>query len=152
MRMENLAFLRTKKFSRLYSALTNAVLSFSLVFSLFGILGNLTLQNSSGFLTVSGVILLFGQILFVLNNANKRSHLGWILVRFAYVTLFVMILGMLAITIGTVISAFYLLGGNSLLATVLFSSIGFTSWTCFGIGLSGVCYHTHLMEDIWNII
>jgi hypothetical protein len=151
MKMENLDFLKTKRFSRLYSVLTNAVLSLGLVFGLFGILGNLLLQTVSGFLTLSGVILLFGQIVLVLRDANKESQLGWILVRFAYVTLFVMILGMLSITIGSVISTFYLLGGNSLQATILFSSVGFTSLTCFGIGLSGVCYHTLIMEEIWNI-
>lgn len=148
--MENLAFLKTKTFSSYYSITTSAILSLSIIFSLFGILGNLLVQNIAGFLIVLGVVLLFGQILLVLNNVNKGDKVGRILFRFAYVTLFVMILGMLSITGGTLIASFYLAGGNSLQAAVLFSSIGMTSLTCFGIGLSGICYHTHSIENVWN--
>ena len=149
--MKNIAFLKTKVFARYYSIITNAVLSLSLVFSLVGILGNLVVQNIAGILMVLGVGFLFGQILLVLNLANKRDIIGWILVRFSYVTLFVTILGMLAVVGGTIIASFYLLGGNSLQATILFSSVGLTSLACFGIGLSGVSLHTLLIEDAWNI-
>ncbi|MHA2025756.1 MAG: hypothetical protein ACW98U_07625 [Candidatus Thorarchaeota archaeon] len=147
--MENFAFLRTKTFSRYYSVLTNAVLSLSLVLSLLGILGNLAIQNVAGILVVLGIGFLFGQILLVLNLANKRDKVGWILVRFTYVTLFVVILGMLSIVGGTLIASFYLLGGNSLQATVLFSSIGLTSLTSFGICLSGISYHTLSVDRVW---
>ena len=149
--MENIAFLKTKAFARYYSIITNAVLSLSLVFCLIGILGNLVVQNISGVLVVLGVGFLFGQILLMLNKVNKGNKIGWILVRFAYVTLFVVILGMLAIAGGTVIASYYLLGGNSLQASILFSSVGLTSVTCFGICLSGVCFHTLLIENVWNI-
>lgn len=149
--MEKLAFLRTKSFSRYYSGITNAVLSLSLVFSLLGILGNLAIQNIAGILVVLGVGFLFGQILLVLNLVNKSDKIGWILVRFSYVTLFVVILGMLGITGGTVIASFYLLGGNSLQATVLLSSVGLTSLTCFGICLAGICYHTLSIDEVWNV-
>ena len=118
---------------------------------MLGILGNLAIQNIAGILVVLGVGFLFGQIILVLNLANKNDKIGWILVRFSYVTLFVTILGMLAIAGGTVIASFYLLGGNSLHATILLSSVGLTSLTCFGIGLSGVCFHTLLIEKAWNI-
>ena len=149
--MENLDFLRTKTFSRYYSVITNAVLSLSLVFSLLGFLGNLAIQNIAGITVVLGVVLLFGQILLVLNLVNKNDKVGWILVRFSYVTLFVIILGMLSMVGGTLIASFYLLGGNSLQATVLFSSVGLTSFTCFGIGLSGISYHTLTIEKVWNV-
>ena len=148
--MENISFLRTKKFSRIFSAITNAVLSLSLVFGLLGILGNLVVQNIAGILVVLGIGLLFAQILIVLHQVNKGTKIGWILVRFAYVTLFVMILGMLAITGGTLIASFYVVGGNSLQSAVLFSSLGITSSTGFGICLSAVCYHTLSIEDVWN--
>ena len=149
--MEYLAFLRTKTFSRYYSVTTNLVLSLSLVFNLLGILGNLIIQNIAGILVVLGIGFLFGQILLVLNLVNKSDKIGWTLIRFSYVTLFVVIMGMLSITGGTAIASFYLVGSNSLQATVLFSSIGLTSWTCLGIGLSGICYHTLSMEYIWNL-
>lgn len=148
--MENVAFLRTKIFSRYYSILTNAVLSLSLVFSLLGILGNLAIQNIAGILVVLGVGFLFGQILLVLNMVDKSDKMGWILIRFSYVTLFVVILGMLSIVGGIVIASFYLLGGASLQATVLFSTIGLTSLTSFGICLSGICYHTLSIENVWK--
>ncbi|TFH09564.1 MAG: hypothetical protein E4H14_04195 [Candidatus Thorarchaeota archaeon] len=147
--MENLAFLKTKTFSRYYSITTNVVLSLSIVFGLLGILGNVLFQSIAGFLVVLGVGLLFGQILLVLNNVNKSDRVGWILVRFAYMTMFVMILVMLLITVGTLIASFYLLGGNSLQAAILFSSIGMTSFCCIGIGFSGLCYHTHSIENVW---
>ena len=129
--------------------MTNAVLSLSIVFGLLGILGNLLFQSIAGFVVVLGVVLLFGQILLVLNNVNKSDRVGWILVRFAYMTMFVMILGMLSITVGTLIASFYLLGGNSLQAAILLSSIGLTSLASFGICFSGLCYHTHSIENVW---
>lgn len=149
--MENLPFLKTKAFARYYSISTNALLSLSIVFSVLGILGNLVVQNIAGILVVFGVVFLLGQILLALNKVNKGNKIGWILVRFAYVTLFVIILGMLAITGGTLIASFYLLGGNSLQSTVLLSSVGLTSLTCFGICFSAICYHTLPIENVWNV-
>ncbi len=147
--MENLAFLKSKTFSRYYSITTGAILSLSIVFGFLGILRNLLIQSISGFLVVFGVVLLVGQILLVLNFVNRSNKNGWYLIRLAYVTMFVMMLGMLSITGGQLIASFYILGGNSLQANVLFSSIGMTSLACFGICLSGICYHTHSIEDVW---
>ena len=147
--MENLAFLKTKTFSRYYSITTGAILSLSIVFGFLGILGNLLIQSIYGFLVVFSVVLLVGQILLVLNFVNRSNKNGWYLIRLAYVTMFVMMLGMLSITGGQLIASFYILGGNSLQANLLFSSIGMTSLACFGICLSGICYHTHSIEDVW---
>jgi len=150
MRLENLAFLKTKTFSKYYSITTNAVLSLSIVFNLLGILGDLLIQNFAGFLIVLGIILLIGQFLLVLNRANRSDKIGWYVIRLTYVTMFVMMLGMLSITGGQLIASFYLLGGNSLQANLMFSSIGMTSYACFGICFSGICYHTHSIENVWN--
>ncbi len=149
--MEKLNFLKTISFSRTYSVLTNAILSLSLVFILLGILGNPLAQTAAGMLIVLGICLLFGQILLTLNMVNKSDKLGWILVRFSYVTLFVMILGMLSIAVGTFIASFYVLGGASIQTMTLFSTIGLTSWTCFGICFSGICYHSLSLDGVWNI-
>jgi hypothetical protein len=149
--LENLAFLRTRTFSKYYSITTNAVLSFSIVFNFLGILGNLLIQNIAGFLIVLGIVLLVGQILLVLNRANRSDKLGWYLIRLAYVTMFVMMLAMLSITGGQLIASFYILGGNSLQANILFSSIGMTSFACFGICFSGICYHTHSFDNVWTV-
>lgn len=130
--------------------MTNAVLVLSIVFNLLGILGNLAIQNIAGILVVLGVGLLLGQILLVLNLVNKSDKMGWILVRFAYGTLFVVILSLLSIVGGNVVASFYLLGGSSLQATVLFSTVGLTSLTSFGICLSGMCFHTLSIDDVWN--
>ncbi len=149
--MQNLDVLKTKTFSRYYSIMTNAVLGLSLVFSLLGILGNLAIQNIAGILVILGIGFLVGQILLVLNLVNKSDKMGWILVRFAYGTLFVVILSLLSIVGGNVVASFYLLGGNSLQAIVLFSSVGITSITSFGICLSGTCFHTLSIEHVWNV-
>ena len=148
--MQNLDFLKTKTFSRYYSIMTNAVLVLSIVFNLLGILGNLAIQNIAGTLVVLGIGFLLGQILLVLNLVNKSDKMGWILVRFAYGTLFVVILSLLSIVGGNVVASFYLLGGSSLQATVLFSTVGLTSLTSFGICLSGMCFHTLSIDNVWN--
>lgn len=148
--MENVAFLKTKTFSKYYSITTNAVLSLSIVFNLLGILGDLLIQNIAGFLIVLGIVLLIGQFLLVLNHVNRSDKIGWYLIRLAYVTMFVMMLAMLSVTGGQLIASFYLLGGNSLQANLMFSSIGMTSLASFGICLSGICYHTHSIENVWN--
>ena len=148
--MEKLAFLRTKTFSKYYSSTTITALSLSILFNFLGIAGELLTQNIAGFLIVLGIALLVGQILLVLNKVNKSEKIGWYLVRLAYMTMFVMMLGMLAITMGQLTASFYIVGANSLQANILFSSIGMTSLSCFGICLSGICYHTHSIENVWN--
>ncbi|MHA1863510.1 MAG: hypothetical protein ACTSWA_07055 [Candidatus Thorarchaeota archaeon] len=148
--MENLAFLKNRTFSKYYSITTNAILSLSIVFNFLGVLGNLLIKNIAGFLIVLGIVLLVGQILLVLNHVNRSDKIGWYLIRLAYVTMFVMMLGMLSITVGQLVASFYILGGNSLQANLLFSSTGMTSLACFGICLSGICYHTHSVENVWN--
>jgi len=95
--LENLTFLQTKIFSKYYSITTNAILSLSIVFNFLGVLGNLLIKNIAGFLIVLGIVLLVGQILLVLNHVNRSDKIGWYLIRLAYVTMFVMMLGMLSI-------------------------------------------------------
>ncbi len=149
--MERLSFLKTFAFTRTYSVLANVILSLSLVFNLIGILGSPLAQADAGMLVALGAGLLFGQILLALNLVNKRDKLGWILVRFSYVTLFVMILGMLSITVGTLVVSFYVLGGSSTQAMMLFSSLGLNSWTIFGICFTGICFHTLTIDSVWNV-
>jgi len=148
--VENFAFLRSPTFSRYYSVVTNAILSLCIIFNLLGILGNLLIQNIAGFLIVLGVVLLIGQMLLILNRVNRNDKMGRYLIRLTYMTMFVMMLAMLGVTVGQLIASFYLLGGNSVQAFLLLSSIGLTSMACFGISLSGLCYHTHSMENIWK--
>ena len=149
--MEKLYILKTISFTRTYIAITNAVLSLSLVFNLLGILGNPMIKAGAGILVVLGCGLLFGQILLTLNMVKKNDRIGWILIRFSYVTIFVMILGMLSIAVGIVVASFFLLGSSSIQAMTLFSLVGLTSWTCFGICFTGVCFHTLLIDGVWNI-
>jgi hypothetical protein len=149
--LENIAFLKSRTFSKYYSIITNAVLSLSILFNVLGIGGDLLTQDIAGFLIVLGIALLVGQILLVLNLVNRSDKIGWYLIRLAYVTLFVMMLGMLSITAGQLTSSFYILGGNSLEGNILLSSIGTTSLACFGICLSGICYHTHSFDNVWIV-
>ena len=148
--MENLDFLRTKTFSKYYSIATNAILSLCIVFNILSTAGDLLTQSITGVLIVLGIILLIGQILLVLNQVNKSEKIGWYLIRLAYVTMFVMMLGMLGITAGQLLASFYILGEKSIQANLIISSIGVTSLASFGICLSGICYHTHSLEHVWN--
>jgi hypothetical protein len=150
MKMEKLSFLKNRTFSKYYSVTTNAILILSIIFNLLGILGNLLLQAIAGFLIVLGIVLLIGQMLLVLNNVDRKDKIGQYLIRLTYVTMFVIMLVMLAITIGQLIASFYLLGGNSIQANLLLSSTGMTSLSCFGICLSGICVHTLSIENVWN--
>ena len=50
--MENLAFLRSKIFSKYYIIMTNVALSLSLVFNVLGILGNVVIQNIAGIFVI----------------------------------------------------------------------------------------------------
>ena len=147
--MENLVFLKTKTFSKYYSVVTNAILSLTVVFNLLGILGNILIQTIAGLLIVIGVIILIGQMLLILNRANRKNKIGWYLIRLTYVTMFVMMLTMLGITAGQLVASFYILGGNSIQASLVLSSVGITSFACFGISLSGLCYHIHSMDNVW---
>jgi hypothetical protein len=115
------------------------------------VLGILLIQDIAIFLSILGIIFLIGQILLVLSQVNRSHKIGRILIRLDYATMLVMILGMLLITGGTIISSFYLVGGNSLQANVLLSSTGMTSLQSFGICLSGLCYYTVPIENVWNI-
>ena len=149
--MENLAFLRSKIFSKYYIIMTNVALSLSLVFNVLGILGNVVIQLIAGTLVILGAGFLFGTLLDGRELGERLDKIGWILIRFSYVTLFVMILGMLSIAGGSAIASFYLLGDASLQATVLLSSVGLTSFACFGICYSAICYHTLSLELVWNV-
>ena len=148
--MEKLEFLKTKTFSKYYSITTNAVLSLSIFFNVVAIAGELLMKNIAGAIIVLGIVLLFGQIVLVLNQVNRHDKIGWYIIRLTYVTVFVMMLGMLAITAGQLVASFYILGANSSLANLQFSSMGMTSLACFGICLSAMCYHTHSVENVWN--
>ena len=121
--MERLAFLQTKTFSRYYSLTTFAMLGLSIVFNFLGIMGDAVIQNIAGFLIVFGIVLLVGQILLVLNHADKTNKIGWYVLRLGYVTMFVLMLDMLLLISGQFIASFYLIGENSLNANLLFSSI-----------------------------
>jgi hypothetical protein len=138
-------------FVKKYIAITNAVLSLSLVFNLLGILEVTLIRIGAGIFVVLGVGLLFGHILLILSLVNKKEKIGWMLVRFSYVTLFVMILGMLSLAVGIVIASFFVLGSSSIQAMMMLSMVGLTSWICFGICLTGVCYHTLPIDGVWNI-
>ncbi len=147
--MKDLRMLGSKRIIKLYSIITGLILSTSILANMLGITGQLAIQTIAAFSTILGLLLLFGQILIVLNLVDKNVNVGWILVRLAYVALFVMGLGLLSIAASTFISSFYLFGGNSILAGQLFSSVGFTMLASFGICLSALSYHTFSLEKVW---
>jgi hypothetical protein len=116
---------------------------------MLGIIGSTSVQTVAAVTLVTGLFLLFGQVLLVLDSTGKNTQLGWILGRLSYVVLFVMGLSLFAIAGGTFISSFQILGGNSSSAAGLFSSVGVTVVSSFGICLSAISFHTVSNEQVW---
>jgi hypothetical protein len=146
-----MVFLKSKRFARAFCITTLIALAFSLVFNLLGFLGNPIIQGIAASLTIAGIFLLWGQILLSLNMTNRKDRIGWIIVRFAYVTIFVTGLGLLSIAGSTFIASFYLFGGNTPLAALFFSAVGFTMLASFGSCLAAVSYHTLSIEGAWAV-
>jgi len=149
--MEEFRKLRSTQVLKLYTIITGLVLGTSILTNILGITGILAVQTIAAYSIIIGTLLIFGQILLVLNSVDKSSKLGWIMIRLAYVSLFVMCLAFFSIAGGTFISSFYLFGGNSIMAGMLFSSVGFTMLASFGICLSGMSYHTLSLENVWVV-
>ena len=148
--MESIRRLGSRRIIKTYSIFTGLVLGIGIVTNMLGIADLPAVQPIAAFSIIIGTLLLFGQILLVLNSVDKSSKLGWIMIRFAYVSLFVMCLAFVSIAGGTFISSFYLFGENSILAGQLFSSVGFTMLASFGICLSAMSYHTLSLEVVWK--
>ena len=150
MRLEKFAFLKTKTFSRYYSITTTTVLGLNILFNFISITGNLAVQTISGFLLVLSVVLLIGQILLILKWVSRTDKIGAYLIRLSYVTLFVMMLAMLLVTSGQIIASFFILDENSMAANLVFSTLGMTSVSCFGVCLSGFYNYALSIDGLWN--
>ena len=145
--MGKFGFLRQLTFVRLYFLLEAIILVLTLVFNLFGFSGDLILQSIAGIFTLVGIPLLIGEILLIISTANKGNKIGWILVRISYLTLIVACLGLLLITIGTLLFALTFSASMS----QLFSIVGFTILVAFGIFLSVLSYYTLSIESAWSL-
>ncbi len=130
---------------RKYSFLTTLTLSVSILLSLVGALGIIVIQSIASAMIILGTILQLFQILIILQFADRQNKVGWILHRFAYVTLAVMILSFLSMVGGTYLSSFFIFGGDIMIIAV----IGFVMQASFGICLSSVAYHFLQIEDVW---
>ncbi|MGY5854539.1 MAG: hypothetical protein RTU92_13305 [Candidatus Thorarchaeota archaeon] len=149
--MNWLDVLKNKQFLRFYSILTLITLVLSLIFNQLGFIGDSTVKGIASTLIVTGIVLLFGQVLISMNIANRKDRIGWIIVRFSYVTIFVAGLGLLAIALSTFMASMYLVGANSTLASVFISANGFAIMESFGVCLAAISFHTLTIDDVWCI-
>jgi hypothetical protein len=131
---------------RTYSFLTTLTLSLSILLSLVGDLGITLVQSIASTTIILGTILQLFQILMLLQFADRQNKVGWILHRFAYVTLVVMILSFLSMVGGTYLSSFFIFGGDIMIIAV----IGYVMQASFGICLSSIAYHFLQIEDVWR--
>ncbi len=142
---------KNSRFLRSYSILTCFALAICILSSVISVTGNVMFQTISSILFLVGLVMLFGESVYVIAYVDKRSTMGWILHRMAYSILFLMSLAGAFITLGTYISSFYLLGNDTLKATSLISSISITTVFSFGICLSSISYHSVKMQDVWQL-
>jgi hypothetical protein len=131
---------------RTYSFLTTLTLSLSILLSLVGDLGIILVQSIASATIILGTILQLFQILILLQFVDRQNRVGWVLHRFAYVTLLVMILSFLSIVGGTYLSSFFIFGGDIMIIAV----IGYVMQASFGICLSSIAYHFLQIEDVWR--
>ena len=138
--------LKNPTFLRIYSFLTSLVLSMSILLSILGAINGILIQTIASIAIVLGTLLELFQILIIMQLANRTDKVGWILHRFSYVTLLVMILSFLSVVGGAYVSSFLFLGRDVMFIAV----IGYTMQASFGICLSSISYHFLLMKEIWS--
>ena len=108
-------------------------------------LGNILIQTAASTTIILGTLLELLQILIIIQLANRENKVGWVLHRFAYVTLAVMILSFLSMVGSTFLSSFFIFGRDVMIIAV----IGYTIQACFGICLAAITYHFLQIEDAW---
>ena len=138
--------LKNPTFLRIYSFLTSLVLSLSILLSILGVIGGILIQTIASIAIVLGTLLELFQILIDIQLVNRTDKVGWVLHRFSYVTLLVMILSFLSVVGGTYVSSFLFLGRDVMIIAV----IGYIMQASFGICLSSVTYHFVLIKEAWR--
>lgn len=131
---------------RIYSILTCLVLCLSILLSISGAAGGILIQTMASTTIVLGTLLELFQILTVIHLTNRKDKVGWILHRFSYVTLLVMILSFLLIVGSTFLSSFSLSGSDIMIIAV----IGYVMQASFGVCLSSLSYHFLQIEHVWQ--
>jgi len=147
-----LGFVLERPFMRYYSLATGVVLILAFVSVLLGLLGLLSFRIAASFLFDAGLVLLMGQIVLVIMGANKKDALGWILGRFAYVTLLVASLSLLLMLGGILVDSLQLVGSSSYTVMSAFSTAATTAVMCFGVCLSAISYHALRVSEPWRVL
>ncbi len=144
--------LRSTWFVKFYSILTLVMLICTLIFNLLGFISGSAMKGIAAALTIIGIVLLFGQIIITMNLTNRNDRIGWILIRFSYVALLVLGLGLISIAGSTFLASMYIFGASSTLASVFTSAFGLTMIESFGICLTAVAFHTVSISDVWDLL
>ena len=137
--------LKSHRVLRVYSSLTALILSLSILLSQVGAMGIFLIQSVASATIIPGTILELFQVLIVIQSTNRENKVGWVLHRFAYVTLVVMVLSFLSIVGATFLSSFFIFGGDIMIIAVIW----YVMQASFGICLSSVSYHFLQIEDVW---
>ena len=121
------------------------MLLLSILLSTLGAFTHILIQTVASGAIIVGTILELFQILIVIQLTDRDDKFGWILHRFAYVTLVIMIYSFLSIVGGSFLASFSISGGDIMIIAV----IGYVMQASFGICLSSVTYHFTQIEDAW---
>ncbi|MBS3794982.1 MAG: hypothetical protein KGY80_08795 [Candidatus Thorarchaeota archaeon] len=144
--MCKLEHLKNFKTLRIYSFLTSLILALSIFLSQFGVLGNVLIQSIASITIILGTILELIHILILIQLTNRDDKVGWVLHRFAYGTLGIMIFSFLSIVSSTFLSTFFIFGRDVMIVAV----IGYVMQASFGVCLSSISYHFATIEDAWQ--
>jgi hypothetical protein len=138
--------MRSHVILRIFSFLTCLVLCLSLLFIILGSFGDILIQTVGSATIVLGSVLELLQIVLAIHLTDRRDRIGWVLHRFSYATLLVMIISFLLVTGGRFLSSFSISGGNLMLIPV----IAYVAQASFGIHLSVMSYHFLQEEGAWR--
>jgi hypothetical protein len=138
--------LKSRPLFRKYSILTTFTLYMSILLSIFGLISVIWIQPIASLTIILGTLLLLFQILIILQSVNRKNKVGWILHRFAYVTLLIMIVSFLSIVGCTYLASLSLFGGNIMTISIM----GYVMQASFGICLASITCHFLQIDDAWQ--
>lgn len=123
---------------KFYTLITLISLIFTLSLNVPYLAPALKIESISGVLVLMSIPLLIGQILLIFLNANRDENLGRILIRYGWISLFVITCCVTLMTFANFFSYFIV---------VIYS---FPIPIVIGISLAILCYFTINVKQVWT--
>ncbi|MFX1475687.1 MAG: hypothetical protein ACFFCO_09480 [Promethearchaeota archaeon] len=147
--MPSLDFLKSRTLIRCYLLATIVILALSMVVNLLGFAGNPAIQALAGALSLVSIPLMIGVVLLNLHLVDRSTRVGWILIRFSYVTLVVASLCLLFIGLLSFQSS-VLAGYGSTFGRQM-ATTAFVTQMTLSITVTTLSYYTLPIESVWSV-